>query len=187
LGEHIDEVESTARPLASKYTNSFVDNRAADLGYVRADATKLRQSIFNLLSNASKFTQNGQITLSVGRRRIENADWVEISIADTGIGISPEQLQALFNNFTQASSKIAAVYGGTGLGLSLSQNLCRLMGGRIEVESELGKGSRFTIRLPARPTEQTGASDTSGTTLHPPLPPLEPSYAADLEAEAMET
>jgi signal transduction histidine kinase/ActR/RegA family two-component response regulator len=170
LGELIDEVESTARPLASKNTNSFVVNRAADLGYVRADATKLRQAIFNLLSNAAKFTQNGQITLSVGRRRIENADWVEISIADTGIGISPEQLQALFNNFTQASSKIAAVYGGTGLGLSLSQNLCRLMGGRIDVESELGKGSRFTIHLPAGVGESQSEAHAASDQARPSEP-----------------
>ncbi len=162
LAELIDDVEATARPLASKNTNSFVVQRSGPLGYVRADATKLRQAIFNLLSNAAKFTQNGQITLSVGRRRVDNADWVEIAIADTGIGISPEQLQALFNNFTQASSKIAAVYGGTGLGLSLSQNLCRLMGGRIEVESELGKGSRFTIHLPAS-TAGAPAEDVAQT------------------------
>lgn len=149
LDDLIDEVESTARPLASKNTNSFVVERQTELGIVRADATKLRQAIFNLLSNAAKFTQNGQITLSIARRQHDGRDWIEVSVADTGIGISREQQQALFNNFSQASSKIAAVYGGTGLGLSLSQNLCRLMGGRIEVESELGKGSRFTIYLPA--------------------------------------
>ncbi len=141
----IDDVESTARPLVAKNTNTFTVERGANLGTMRADVTKLRQAIYNLLSNAAKFTQNGQITLIVKR----NGDWMEIAVADTGIGISLEQQKALFSNFTQASSKIAAVYGGTGLGLSLSQNLCRLMGGRIEIESELGKGSRFTIRLPA--------------------------------------
>ena len=146
LDKLIDEVESTARPLAAKNANSFVVEREGSMGTMRADATKLRQAIFNLLSNAAKFTQNGQITLAVKR----SGDWMEIAVADTGIGISREQQQALFSNFTQASSKIAAVYGGTGLGLSLSQNLCRLMGGQIEVKSELGKGSRFTIRLPAQ-------------------------------------
>ncbi len=162
LDDLIDEVESTARPLATKNTNSFVVERDGELGVVRADATKLRQAVFNLLSNAAKFTQNGQITLTVTRSNRDGADWVQIAISDTGIGISPEQLQVLFNNFSQASSKIAAVYGGTGLGLSLSQNLCRLMGGRIEVESELGKGSRFTIHLPAnvgaKPQETSAAS-----------------------------
>jgi len=146
LDKLVDEVEATARPLAAKNTNSFVVERGTALGTMRTDATKLRQAVFNLLSNAAKFTQNGQITLSVHRK----GNWVELAIADTGIGISREQQQALFSNFTQASSKIAAVYGGTGLGLSLSQNLCRLMGGQIEIESELGKGSRFIIRLPAQ-------------------------------------
>ena len=146
LDKLIDEVESTARPLAAKNANSFTLEREGSMGMMRADATKLRQAIFNLLSNAAKFTQNGQITLAVKRK----GDWMEIAVIDTGIGISREQQQALFSNFTQASSRIAAVYGGTGLGLSLSQNLCRLMGGQIEVESELGKGSRFTIRLPAQ-------------------------------------
>lgn len=141
----VDEIESTARPLAAKNTNSFVVERGPHLGAIRADATKLRQAIFNLVSNAAKFTQNGQITLSVKH----DGDWLEVAVVDTGIGISREQQKALFSNFSQANSKIAAVYGGTGLGLSLSQNLCRLMGGRIDLDSELGKGSRFTIRLPA--------------------------------------
>ncbi|WP_137152947.1 ATP-binding protein [Devosia sp. FKR38] len=143
----LDEVEATARPLAAKNTNSLVVNRDADIGVVRLDATKLRQTIFNLLSNATKFTQNGTITLSARR----DGQWIEVSVKDTGIGISKEQQRALFSNFTQASSKIAAVYGGTGLGLSLSQNLCRLMGGDISVDSDLGKGSRFIIRLPVQP------------------------------------
>jgi len=157
LDKLIDEVEATARPLAAKNTNSFVVERGSELGTVRADATKLRQAIFNLLSNAAKFTQNGQITLAARR----DAEWLEIAVVDTGIGISSEQQNALFSNFTQANSRIAAVYGGTGLGLSLSQNLCRLMGGQIEIESELGKGSRFTIRLPAlaeRPATEPAAS-----------------------------
>ncbi|QQR37337.1 response regulator [Devosia oryziradicis] len=146
LDQLIDDVEATARPLVAKNSNSFAVERGHNLGTMRADITKLRQAIFNLLSNAAKFTHNGQITLSVKR----DGDWMEIAVRDTGIGISPEQQKALFTNFSQANSKIAAVYGGTGLGLSLSQNLCRLMGGRIELESELGKGSRFIIRLPAQ-------------------------------------
>lgn len=145
----IDEVEATARPLAAKNANSFVVERGSKIGVMRADATKLRQAIFNLISNAAKFTQNGVITLEA--RRV--GDWVEIGVLDTGIGISREQQKVLFSNFTQANSKIAAVYGGTGLGLSLSQNLCRLMGGQIEIESELGEGSRFTIRLPGSASE----------------------------------
>jgi signal transduction histidine kinase/ActR/RegA family two-component response regulator len=149
----INEVESTARPLAVKNANSFVVVRHGELGTIRCDATKLRQAIFNLLSNAAKFTHNGTITLSILRRPEAGQEWIEIAVADTGIGISAQQQKALFNNFAQANPKIAAVYGGTGLGLSLSQNLCRLMGGQIDVESELGKGSCFTIRLPAQNQE----------------------------------
>jgi signal transduction histidine kinase/CheY-like chemotaxis protein len=149
LARFIDEVESTSRPLAAKNTNAFVVERSGHLGTIRADATKLRQAVFNLLSNAAKFTQNGQIKLSVTRKAINGSDWIAIAVADTGMGISKDQQAALFSNFSQASPSIAAKYGGTGLGLSLSQNLCRLMGGMISVESEIGRGSCFTIHLPA--------------------------------------
>lgn len=145
----VNEVESTARPLVAKNTNALVVERGAGLGMIRADATKLRQCIFNLLSNAAKFTQNGRITLSVSKFRKGEEDWIAIAVADTGVGISKDQQSALFSNFSQANPAITAKYGGTGLGLSLSQNLCHIMGGFIELESELGKGSRFTIRLPA--------------------------------------
>jgi CheY-like chemotaxis protein len=106
-----------------------------------------------------------------------NGDWIEIAVADTGIGISREQQQALFSNFTQANSKIAAVYGGTGLGLSLSQNLCRLMGGSIEIESELGKGSRFAIRLPVKIEQSAGEA----AKVVPPLPSM---HAIDADEQA---
>lgn len=178
LDKLIDEVEATARPLAAKNTNSFVVERDGALGVMRADATKLRQAVFNLLSNAAKFTQNGQITLAVKRK----GDWIEIAVADTGIGISREQQQALFSNFTQANSKIAAVYGGTGLGLSLSQNLCRLMGGQIEIESELGKGSRFTIRLPAQ-REQAAPEPAAASVIPPRRVEDEEAFLAESEAD----
>lgn len=144
----IAEVDATARPLAAKNANSFIIDSPETLGLIEADATKLRQAVFNLISNAAKFTHNGRITMSTRKLRIANQNWVEIAISDTGIGISKEQQQALFSNFTQANSKIAATYGGTGLGLALSQNICKLMGGSISLESELGHGSRFAIRLP---------------------------------------
>lgn len=154
----VNEVESTARPLVAKNTNALVVERDAELGPILADATKLRQCIFNLLSNAAKFTQNGRITLSVSRFRKGEQDWIAIVVADTGVGISKDQQSALFSNFSQANPAITAKYGGTGLGLSLSQNLCHIMGGSIELESELGKGSRFTIRLPAgRPATAAAA------------------------------
>ncbi len=149
LDRLISEVESTARPLAAKNTNQFIVGREEELGTIRTDATKLRQTIFNLLSNAAKFTQNGQIKLTVRRERQGGGDWVSIAVADTGIGVSKDQQASLFSNFAQANPAIAAQFGGTGLGLSLSQNLCRLMGGSISLESEPGKGSCFTIRIPA--------------------------------------
>ena len=150
LDKLINEVESTGRPLAAKNTNSFVVERLSELGVVKADATKLRQAIFNLLSNAAKFTQNGQIRLIAKRETRASGQWITIAVADSGVGISKEQQANLFSNFTQASPSIAAKYGGTGLGLSLSQNLCRLMGGAITLDSEQGKGSCFTIHLPAQ-------------------------------------
>jgi len=149
LDRLIAEVEATSRPLAAKNTNSFVVERPAPLGKARSDVTKLRQAIFNLLSNAAKFTQNGQITLTALREEQPEGDWIVISVADTGVGISQEQQANRFSNFSQANPGIAAKYGGTGLGLSLSQNLCRLMGGQISLTSEPGKGACFTIRVPA--------------------------------------
>ncbi|MGE0279334.1 MAG: ATP-binding protein [Rhizobiaceae bacterium] len=159
LDKFLTEVESTARPLAAKNTNAFLVERGEALGSIRTDATKLRQAIFNLLSNASKFTQNGRITLSVRREHRADGDWVVMSVADTGVGISREQQASLFSNFSQANPSIAAKYGGTGLGLSLSQNLCRLMGGTISLESEPGKGSNFVIELPAHTEQDNEAED----------------------------
>jgi signal transduction histidine kinase/CheY-like chemotaxis protein len=156
LDRLIDEVESTGRPLAAKNTNAFIVERGVELGKIGADATKLRQAIFNLLSNAAKFTQNGKITLSAKREVRNQADWVVISVTDTGVGISKDQQAQLFSNFSQANPSIAAKYGGTGLGLSLSQNLCRLMGGSITLESEPGKGSRFSINLPTGEAVKAG-------------------------------
>ena len=149
LAALIDEVESTGRPLAAKNTNAFSINRSGSLGTIHVDATKLRQAIFNLLSNASKFTQNGEITLDVSRYETNDGDEIQISVTDTGVGISDEAQAALFSAFTQANASITAKFGGTGLGLALSKNLCRLMGGDITVRSVLGEGSCFTITLPA--------------------------------------
>lgn len=150
----LDEVESTARPLAAKNTNEFIYKRDESIGTFKADATKLRQAIFNLLSNAAKFTQNGKITLEATTEvRDEDQRWIRISVTDTGVGISQDQQDSLFSNFSQANPAIAAKFGGTGLGLSLSQNLCHLMGGRISVTSELGEGACFAIELPAMTAE----------------------------------
>jgi signal transduction histidine kinase/CheY-like chemotaxis protein len=149
LDRFVDEVEFTCRPMVAKNTNAFIVERGKSLGTIDADATKLRQAVINLLSNAAKFTNNGKVTLAVTRETIGKADWIRITVQDTGVGMTDDQQQNLFANFQQANASIAAKYGGTGLGLSLSQNLCNLMGGKISVESEANMGSTFTILLPA--------------------------------------
>jgi CheY-like chemotaxis protein len=120
---------------------------------MRADLTKVRQALFNLLSNACKFTEGGIISLAVAREASDGRDWLVFSVSDTGIGMAPEQLSRLFEAFSQADAATTRKYGGTGLGLALSRRLCRMMGGDVTVESEAGRGSTFTIRLPARVAE----------------------------------
>jgi signal transduction histidine kinase/CheY-like chemotaxis protein len=149
LDRFIDEMEFTARPMVVRNSNQFVIERTPDLGFIDADATKLRQAVLNLMSNAAKFTQNGKVTLSIAREMQDGIEYIVIKVADTGVGISQENQKKLFANFQQANSAVASQFGGTGLGLSLSQTLCRLMKGNITVESAPGIGSCFTIMLPA--------------------------------------
>ena len=140
----LDGVESMVTPLIEKNGNALVINCPAEAGIMHADQTKLRQSLFNLLSNAAKFTENGTITLTVR----PTADAVEFAVSDTGIGMNEEQMGRLFEAFSQAEASTATKYGGTGLGLALSREFCRLMGGDITVGSAPGEGSAFTISLP---------------------------------------
>ena len=145
----VQSVLGACEPLTAKNGNRLRASIAADAGAITSDATKLRQSLLNLLSNACKFTENGEITLSVERSSATDGDWLHFAVEDTGIGISPENMRKLFTNFSQAESSISSKYGGTGLGLALSQRLCGLLGGHIDAASETGKGSRFTIHIPA--------------------------------------
>ena len=160
LDKLIDEVEITSRPLAAKNTNSFVIDRGAEpLGMVRLDATKLRQAVLNLISNAAKFTHNGEITLRLrrkqnGRRRLDRDRRRRHRRRH-----QPGAAEGAVLQVHAGQCPIASKYGGTGLGLSLSQNLCRLMGGDITVESRLGEGSCFTIRLPAVAKPQDAEAD----------------------------
>jgi signal transduction histidine kinase/CheY-like chemotaxis protein len=149
LDRFIDEIEFTARPMVVRNSNAFAIERQPDLGFIDADATKLRQAVLNLLSNAAKFTHNGKVTLSFDRQWEDGIENIIIKVADTGVGISEENQKKLFSNFQQANSAVAAQFGGTGLGLSLSQTLCKLMKGVITVTSAPGIGSTFTIMLPA--------------------------------------
>jgi len=153
FGGFIDDVVSTCRRLVERNGNKLIVQSGADLGFVSSDETRLRQVVINLLSNAGKFTTNGRVFLRVRREKTALGEEIVIAVEDTGIGISPKNLERLFTNFNQAEASTARKYGGTGLGLALSRNLCRLMGGDIEVTSEVGKGSIFTIRAPADSNE----------------------------------
>ena len=133
----------------AKNANTLVVDCAPDLGAMRSDQTKLRQNLFNLLSNAAKFTKKGTITLA-GRRLVQDgADWLEFKVSDTGIGMTPEQLGRLFQAFAQAEASTSRDYGGTGLGLAITRHFCRMLGGDVAVESTPGEGSTFTMTLPA--------------------------------------
>jgi len=159
LNGFVDDVVATCRRLVMDNGNEFIVERGDDLGIVVSDATKLRQAVLNLLSNAAKFTKHGHVMLKASRETSAEGDWVSITVSDSGIGIARENLPKLFKNFNQAEASTSSRYGGTGLGLALSQKLCRLMGGEITVESELGRGSSFTIRIPAElqaPTRSAG-------------------------------
>ena len=149
ITELVDNVVSVVRPLVEKNGNQLRVFCPDDIGVMRADLMKLRQSLFNLLSNASKFTREGAITLAVAREMVDAVEWVNFAVSDTGIGMTPEQMGRLFQEFQQADTTTHRDYGGTGLGLALSRRFCRLMGGDITVESEFGRGSIFTIHLPA--------------------------------------
>jgi signal transduction histidine kinase/DNA-binding response OmpR family regulator/HAMP domain-containing protein len=145
----IKEVIATVKPLIEKNANTLELHYADGLGQMRSDITKLRQMLFNLLSNASKFTERGTITLRVDRENANGNGWVSFSVSDTGIGMTPEQTSKLFQAFTQADTSTTRKYGGTGLGLAISQKFCHLMGGEITIESAVGQGSTFKVRLPA--------------------------------------
>jgi len=170
LVRFIDEVASTCRPMVAKNTNDLVVECDSSIGVLEGDPTKLRQAVLNLLGNASKFTENGRVTLKAERQTAADGDWIRISVRDTGIGISEDDRAKLFENFSQARPTISAKYGGTGLGLSLSRKLCRLMGGDISVESELGRGACFTIRLPAARTDAARAASERGVDGRLPAP-----------------
>jgi signal transduction histidine kinase/DNA-binding response OmpR family regulator len=163
----IQEIAATIHPLLMKNHNTLVVECPDTIGSMRADITKLRQSLFNLLSNACKFTDNGTITLKVERQA---ANWISFSVSDTGIGMTPEQQSKLFQAFTQADVSTTRKYGGTGLGLVITQQFCKIMGGDIQVESAAGKGTTFTMQLPEQVQEEpeiTVQNELRGAKAHP--------------------
>jgi signal transduction histidine kinase len=148
LAPLIDEVMGTARQLAEPNSNRITADLPPDLGVLWIDPMRLRQILLNLLSNACKFTKDGEVKLRV-QRRVNGREWYEFAVSDTGVGISPEQMPKLFDEFVQADSSVAKNYGGTGLGLAITRKLARMMGGDVTVTSELGKGSVFIVRISA--------------------------------------
>jgi len=147
LARLINEVIGTAGQLAEKNNNRLIVEAQESLGALTADSMRLKQILLNLLSNACKFTKEGEVELRV-RKVADGRDWVELAVADSGIGMTAEQQAKLFQDFTQADSLTARRYGGTGLGLAITRKLARMMGGDVTVTSEPGKGSVFTVRLP---------------------------------------
>jgi PAS domain S-box-containing protein len=145
----VDEVASTIKPMIDKNGNELEIVCPDNVGSSHTDITKVRQALLNLLSNASKFTKDGTVTLTASRDTKDGEDWMTLSVQDTGIGMTEEQLSKVFQAFQQADASTTRKYGGTGLGLAISRKFCQMMGGDITVTSEVGVGSRFAIHLPA--------------------------------------
>jgi signal transduction histidine kinase len=148
IAKLIDELVLTVKPLVEKNGNIFEVHCDEQLGTMHADQTKVRQVLFNLLSNAAKFTKQGRVTLTVTPEQVGNSQWIDFRVSDTGIGMSDVQQQRLFQAFTQGDTSTTRRYGGTGLGLAISRHFCQMMGGNIAVESKAGLGTTFTVSLP---------------------------------------
>jgi signal transduction histidine kinase len=163
--ELVREIIATAAPLATRNHNTLNLQMSDQFGSMRADQTKVRQVLLNLLSNACKFAQDGVVTLSVDVHKIGKLEWVVFECRDTGIGMTPEQIATLFQHFTQADESTTRKYGGTGLGLAISRTFCRMMGGDISVKAALGVGTTFRVELPALGVDvlPTIASNVQGT------------------------
>ncbi len=150
LKQLVEEILVTIRPLAKKNRNSLTVKWNGTLESMTADSQKVRQMLVNLLGNACKFTQNGNISLEIFCENKSNLDWIIFNVIDNGIGIPQDKMSTLFSEFTQVDSSPTRQFGGTGLGLAISQRFCRMMGGNITVTSKLGAGSTFSVRLPEK-------------------------------------
>jgi PAS domain S-box-containing protein len=153
----VADVVSTVQPLIGKKQNQLATTCSTDIGNMYADMTKVRQVLFNLLSNAAKFTEQGRIDLRVTRETTDSRDWICFSVSDTGIGLAPEQMERLFQEFSQADSSSTRKYGGSGLGLAISRRFCEMMGGEIKVQSEPNRGAVFVAMIPAQVIKATPA------------------------------
>ncbi len=150
IEEIVETATHTIEPMLQKNRNTLTLQCDENLGYMVADMNRVRQTLINLLSNANKFTENGEVTLEVTRIKKQDTPWIVFKVVDTGIGIPQDKLRSIFSEFTQADTTTSRKYGGTGLGLAISQRFCRMMGGSIAVSSEMNKGSTFTVQLPAK-------------------------------------
>src|SRR3981189_275034 len=164
----IEEMVTTLQPAAAKNANSIHVHLAENVSAMNADITKVRQILFNLLSNACKFTEHGTISVDVDQIKVEQRDWIQFRVGDTGIGISSKQKENLFHEFAQADAQIERKYSWSCLGLAITHRFVQLMRGQINVESEPGQGAIFTVRLPAQVVIETtesapskGAADAS--------------------------
>jgi len=144
----LNEVLTTVQPMIDVRRNTLAVHGSEEAGEITSDPTRVRQVLLNLLSNAAKFTEAGQVRLDIRRERTGDLEWIVFDLEDTGIGMSEKQVQGLFVEFVQADSSTTRRFGGTGLGLAISRHLCRMMGGDISVRSQLGVGSQFVVRLP---------------------------------------
>ncbi|MBK5258768.1 MAG: response regulator [Thermoanaerobaculia bacterium] len=177
----IAEVASTIELQVEKNGNTLEINCASEIGSMRADLSKVRQGLFNLVSNATKFTHGGRVKIEAERQMMNGIDWIMFRITDTGIGLSAEQILRLFQSFTQADASTTRKFGGTGLGLALTRRFCQMMGGDVTVHSVLGEGSIFTIKLPATVSEtfvEAAASSAGATDSEAP------DFVAPVETEA---
>jgi signal transduction histidine kinase/ActR/RegA family two-component response regulator len=165
VSQVIEEMVTTLQPAAAKNVNSIHVHLADNVNMMRADITKVRQILFNLLSNACKFTDHGTVSVNVEQIKVEDRNWIQFQVRDTGIGISAKQKENLFQEFAQADASIARKYGGTGLGLAITHRFVQLMKGHIWVESEVDQGAVFTVRLPAQvviDTAESAQSESAG-------------------------
>jgi signal transduction histidine kinase len=155
----VQTVTEKVQPGLERNGNQLVVAPLANLGRMHADQVKVHQALFNLLSNATKFTRQGRIALAVERAMRNGSEWITFCVSDTGIGMALEDQGKLFQPFTQVDPSSTRRFGGAGLGLALSQRFCEMMGGKISVESELGRGAVFTMRLPVELHDATDARD----------------------------
>ncbi|MBS0384692.1 MAG: hybrid sensor histidine kinase/response regulator, partial [Proteobacteria bacterium] len=155
----VEEAAATVRPAAAANGTALSIECRTRLGAAETDGLKLSQCLLNLLSNAAKFTRNGQIKLRAARQNRDGADWLVFEVIDTGIGIAPDAQARLFQPFVQADASTTRAYGGTGLGLAITRRLARIIGGDVTMKSALGQGSAFTLRVPAKAAGHWPAND----------------------------